>query len=402
MTECVAGGPLGQTGFPGCAGNRLLHDGFVGVIALKKSQRRPRPAHGYFPQSFDCLLRKRRVLPRGSHYARPGSGVKPKLTEVACWAHVRTALSLGRGLFFSSNKGGRTAAIRTRFMITCRRLQANLFAYLRDVLERIRARPVNRLKEPLPDNRKAAQPPRTSRPDPPYRLRGSQLHVFSAGAHRGSVSFRAGGVRAKGEVLPYLFDSVRAVKDCNCGEVFVEAEALPRPAVIFRFGLQDSSHSFVAVLGNFAGERWLCLQKRWVNKAQDSENVAGKFPGSGEEKGHPILEHRLKADNKLCVSGNQGVPRVFLDRKQSAGVLRVLDEQVANDAALEELFGAQQLLPGKLQLPPDESWLVHRFGYEVLVVLAPPDNSTADFSFRPGQRRMCGGRIGGVEWGKGS
>jgi hypothetical protein len=87
----------------------------------------------------------------------PGSRVKPKLTKVACWAHARLPVGVGRGLFVGSDKGGRTAAIRTSFMITCRRLQTSLFAYLRDVPDRIGARPVNRLEEPLPDDGKAAQ-----------------------------------------------------------------------------------------------------------------------------------------------------------------------------------------------------------------------------------------------------
>jgi len=60
-------------------------------------------------------------------------------------------------LFFGSDNGGRTAAILTSFIITCKRLQINPFTYLRDVFQRISPHPVNRLGDLLPDNWKAAQ-----------------------------------------------------------------------------------------------------------------------------------------------------------------------------------------------------------------------------------------------------
>jgi hypothetical protein len=61
-------------------------------------------------------------------------------------------------LFFGSDNGGRTAAILTSFIETCKRLEINPFAYLRDIFDRISAHPVKRLEELLPDNWKTAQP----------------------------------------------------------------------------------------------------------------------------------------------------------------------------------------------------------------------------------------------------
>jgi len=61
--------------------------------------------------------------------------------------------------FFGSDNGARTAAILTSFIITCKRLQINPFAYLRDVFQRISAHPAKRLEELLPDNWKAAHNP---------------------------------------------------------------------------------------------------------------------------------------------------------------------------------------------------------------------------------------------------
>ena len=59
-------------------------------------------------------------------------------------------------LFFGSDNGGRTAAVLTSFIITCKRVDIDPFAYLRDVFARISAHPANRLNELLPDKWKAA------------------------------------------------------------------------------------------------------------------------------------------------------------------------------------------------------------------------------------------------------
>jgi len=60
-------------------------------------------------------------------------------------------------LFFGSDTGGRTAAILTSLITTCKRLDVEPFAYLRDVFERISAHPAPRLAELLPDRWQAAR-----------------------------------------------------------------------------------------------------------------------------------------------------------------------------------------------------------------------------------------------------
>jgi transposase len=54
-------------------------------------------------------------------------------------------------MFFGSDNGGRTAAVLTSFITTCKRLGVDPFAYLRDIFERISAHPENRVAELLPD-----------------------------------------------------------------------------------------------------------------------------------------------------------------------------------------------------------------------------------------------------------
>jgi hypothetical protein len=61
------------------------------------------------------------------------------------------------GVSFNTGNGGRTAAILTTFIASCKRLEINPFMYLRDVFDLISAHPMNRLQELLPDNWKAAQ-----------------------------------------------------------------------------------------------------------------------------------------------------------------------------------------------------------------------------------------------------
>ncbi|MFH1314186.1 MAG: IS66 family transposase [Candidatus Eisenbacteria bacterium] len=67
-------------------------------------------------------------------------------------------IALGRKnwMFFGSDTGGRTAAVLTSFTTTCKRVNIDPFAYLRDVFDRISAHPANRLEELLPDKWKAA------------------------------------------------------------------------------------------------------------------------------------------------------------------------------------------------------------------------------------------------------
>jgi transposase len=61
-------------------------------------------------------------------------------------------------MFFGSDNGGRTAAVLTSFIATCKRLGIDPFAYLRNIFERISTFPVSRLAELLPDKWLAARP----------------------------------------------------------------------------------------------------------------------------------------------------------------------------------------------------------------------------------------------------
>jgi transposase len=60
-------------------------------------------------------------------------------------------------MFFGSDRGGRTAAILTSFMRTCKRHRINPYEYMRDVLTRISAHPAKRIEELLPDQWEAAR-----------------------------------------------------------------------------------------------------------------------------------------------------------------------------------------------------------------------------------------------------
>lgn len=55
------------------------------------------------------------------------------------------------------DNGGRTAAMLSSLIATCKRLGLGPFTYLRDVFERLSSHPHNRLAELLPDQWKAAR-----------------------------------------------------------------------------------------------------------------------------------------------------------------------------------------------------------------------------------------------------
>jgi hypothetical protein len=59
--------------------------------------------------------------------------------------------------FFGSGNGGRTAAVLTSLLATCKRLLIDSFAYLHDIFECIAAHPKHRLEECLPDQWLAAR-----------------------------------------------------------------------------------------------------------------------------------------------------------------------------------------------------------------------------------------------------
>jgi transposase len=60
-------------------------------------------------------------------------------------------------MFYGSDNGGRTAAVLTTLIATCKRLAVDPCAYLRDIFERISSHPKNRLGELLPDQWLAAR-----------------------------------------------------------------------------------------------------------------------------------------------------------------------------------------------------------------------------------------------------
>ena len=59
-------------------------------------------------------------------------------------------------LFYGSDQGGRTAAVLTSLIATCKRLHIEPFAYLRDLFARISAHPHHQLDDLLPDRWQAA------------------------------------------------------------------------------------------------------------------------------------------------------------------------------------------------------------------------------------------------------
>lgn len=63
------------------------------------------------------------------------------------------SIVVGRGnwLFYGSDQGGRTGAVLSTLIATCKRLRIDPFSYLRDLFTRIAAHPQNRLDELLPD-----------------------------------------------------------------------------------------------------------------------------------------------------------------------------------------------------------------------------------------------------------
>jgi hypothetical protein len=60
-------------------------------------------------------------------------------------------------MFLGGDNGGRTAAVLTSLIATCKRLGIDPFAYLRDIFERISTHPQTRLAELLPDRWMAAR-----------------------------------------------------------------------------------------------------------------------------------------------------------------------------------------------------------------------------------------------------
>ena len=70
-------------------------------------------------------------------------------------------IALGRGnwTFFGSDAGGKTAAVLRSFIASCKRSGVEPFAWFRDVLSRISAHSIVRLRELLPHNWKPLASP---------------------------------------------------------------------------------------------------------------------------------------------------------------------------------------------------------------------------------------------------
>ena len=60
-------------------------------------------------------------------------------------------------LFYGSDKGGRTGAVLSSLIASCKRLRVEPFGYLRDLFTRISTHPHNQLDELLPDRWQAAK-----------------------------------------------------------------------------------------------------------------------------------------------------------------------------------------------------------------------------------------------------
>jgi transposase len=67
-------------------------------------------------------------------------------------------IAVGRAnwTFFGSDEGGKTAAVLRSLVASCQRVGVDPFSWLRDVLSRIAAHPINRITELLPHNRAPA------------------------------------------------------------------------------------------------------------------------------------------------------------------------------------------------------------------------------------------------------
>jgi transposase len=78
----------------------------------------------------------------------------------------RIAIGRKNWLFCGSDNGGVTAAILFSLIATCQRHRVDPFAYLRDMLTRIAAHPLNRLADLLPDRWNPTVPASSAEPPP--------------------------------------------------------------------------------------------------------------------------------------------------------------------------------------------------------------------------------------------
>jgi hypothetical protein len=75
-----------------------------------------------------------------------------------------TAVGRKSWMFYGSDDGGKTAAVVSSLVASCKRLHIDPFVYLRDIFGRISSYPANRLARLLPNQWKAAQVANTSCP----------------------------------------------------------------------------------------------------------------------------------------------------------------------------------------------------------------------------------------------
>jgi hypothetical protein len=142
------------------------YEAFV-ALRHKLRQERSLPIFDKFRAWLEAELPK--VLPKNpiggaiqyvlNHWTalkRPLEAGFLELDNGACErAFKPVALGRKNWLFAGSDKGGETAAVLMSLCTTCKELEINPEAYLRDVLDRIRTHPARRLEELLPDRWKA-------------------------------------------------------------------------------------------------------------------------------------------------------------------------------------------------------------------------------------------------------
>lgn len=147
---------------------------------LEVRQLRSRPLLAEFRRWMDALAAAGSVLPKSplgkaTYYAHhQWAALQVYTTDGRLCIDNNPAenalrpMALGRKnwLFFGSQEGGRTAAILTSFMITCRNLKVEPWAYLCDVLTRISDHPMRALAELLPDRWQATRPAAAPPPVP--------------------------------------------------------------------------------------------------------------------------------------------------------------------------------------------------------------------------------------------
>jgi hypothetical protein len=93
------------------------------------------------------------------HFAKSfGTGAEQEIDNNGAERSLRSIV-VGRNnwLFYGSDKGGRTGAVLSSLIASCKRLRVEPFGYLRDLFARISTHPISHLDELLPDKWLVAQ-----------------------------------------------------------------------------------------------------------------------------------------------------------------------------------------------------------------------------------------------------